>query len=112
MNQNTENVEDLTESVNTLRQETFNNISILNLAPVGTILAWTPKPTQNSNDPVDLPDGWKECDGSLIVGGIWNGQHAPNINGEERFLRGSSKTRGLDIEDDQVKINAKNFTNL
>ena len=53
---------------------------------------------------MELPDGWKECDGTQIVGGIWDGQYTPNINGEERFLRGSYKDRVLDVEDDQVNL--------
>ena len=75
-------------------------------------MAWTPKPNKDTGNPVELPDGWKECDGSRIVGGIWDGQYTPNINGEERFLRGSYREHVLDIEDDQVNLNPNNDKNL
>jgi hypothetical protein len=37
-----------------------------------------------------LPDGWLECDGSTISDGDspYNGATLPDINGDERFLRG------------------------
>ena len=79
------------------------DISNLSMAPIGTIIAWSNIPNKDSKDPVDLPAGWAECDGSLIVGGIWDGQRTPNINGEERFLRGSHKSNVLATENDQVK---------
>ena len=61
--ENTDSIDNITD-----------NIATLNLAPVGTILAWTPKPNKDTGNPVELPDGWKECDGTQIVGGIWDGQ--------------------------------------
>ena len=79
------------------------NIATFHLAPVGTILAWTPKPSKDTGNPVELPDGWKECDGSKIVGGIWDGQYLPNLNGDERFLRGSNTNNVLDLEEDEVR---------
>ena len=101
INENTAHIVDITDNMDTL-----------NLAPIGTILAWTPKPNKNSNNPVELPAGWKECDGSQIVDGIWNGENAPNINEEERFLRGSSKVDVLETENDQVRNNPKNDTSF
>ena len=35
-----------------------------------------------------LPDGWMKCDGSIIDKGPWKSFYTPNLNGEERFLRG------------------------
>ena len=96
INENTDSIEDITE-----------NIDTLHLAPVGTILAWTPKPNKETENPVELPDGWKECDGSQIVGGIWDGQFLPNLNGEERFLRGSSIQDALELENDEVRTGIK-----
>ena len=58
INENTDSIEDITE-----------NIDTLHLAPVGTILAWTPKPNKDTGNPVELPDGWKECDGTRVP---WN----------------------------------------
>jgi len=113
INENTANIDQHTISIgeNTAHiVDISDNMDTLNLAPVGTILAWTPKPNKDTGNPVELPDGWKECDGSQIVGGIWNGQYTPNINGQERFLRGSSENRVLDIEDDEVRGHTHKYT--
>ena len=75
----------------------------LTVAPVGTIIAWSSIPNKGSKKPVQLPAGWVKCDGSVIPKGIWKGQKTPDINGEERFLRGSSKSNLLDVEDGQVQ---------
>merc|ERR1719500_1238622 len=98
INENTDSIEDITE-----------NIDTLHLAPVGTILAWTPKPNKETENPVELPDGWKECNGSQIVGGIWDGQFLPNLNGEERFLRGSSIQDALELENNEVRSYTHSF---
>merc|ERR1711894_209591 len=55
INENTANIEQNT-----------NNISTLNLAPIGSISAWVRKPTKETNEVVNLPDGWVPCDGSPI----------------------------------------------
>jgi len=65
-------------------------------------MAWTPIPNSGSNDALALPSGWVECDGQLITEGIWEGQHTPNINGEERFLRGAHIENALHVEEDEV----------
>ena len=84
----------------------------LPMVPVGTILAWTPRP-ENSRDPVALPAGWQRCDGSQIVGGRWHGLYVPNINGEERFLRGTKiPSRVLTTEEDQVRFNVLKISNI
>ena len=94
INENTAHIADIT-----------TNINSFNLAPVGTIIAWTPKPNKDSNESQDLPDGWQECDGAEIVDGIWKGQKTPNINGEGRFLRGAGdKINVLGTEEDQVRL--------
>ena len=94
-----EDIQDLAEDISSVTSD----ISNLAMAPIGTIIAWSNIPNKDSKDPVDLPSGWIECDGSLIVGGVWDGQRTPNINGEERFLRGSPKSKVLLTEEDQVK---------
>ena len=108
INENTANIDQHTISIdeNTAHiVDITDNINTFNLAPVGTILAWTPKPNKDSNESKDLPDGWQECDGAEIVDGIWKGQKTPNINGEERFLRGAGdKINVLDTEEDQVRL--------
>jgi len=75
-------------------------LSVLNInaimAPIGTIIAFdktfTGVPT--------LPAGWLECDGSVIsdAESPINGQTLPDLNGDNRFLRGNtmSATTGGD----------------
>lgn len=56
--------------------------------PVGSIVAWHKSFT---NTPA-LPAGWMECNGQAVsdASSPYNGQTLPNLNGEARFLRGSS----------------------
>ena len=69
---------------------------------MGSIIAWTPIPNLDSKKPVDIPDGWVECDGGQIAEGEWRGEKTPNINGHNRFLRGSGKGQVLQTENQQV----------
>ena len=48
-------------------------------APIGAIVAWTPKPDADTLNPTSLPSGWVFCDGSKIEGGIWDGRSTPNL---------------------------------
>merc|ERR1712141_373599 len=68
--------------------------------PIGTIIAWTPRPHKNTSNPVELPSGWVPCDGSPITEGIWTGQATPDLNGSKRFLRGGPISEVLDMEED------------
>merc|ERR1711892_70523 len=74
----------------------------LNLAPIGTIVAWSPKTHYEGGTDVTLPSGWLECSGVQIKEGIWKGETTPNINGDERFLRGSKLDDVLTEQKDQV----------
>jgi hypothetical protein len=58
------------------------------IVPIGSVIAWH---KTLSGVPV-LPDGWVECNGQTLAdsGSLLNGSVIPNLNGEERFLRGSS----------------------
>lgn len=64
----------------------FNGLATL--MPIGGITAWAKSFT---NVPA-LPDGWLECDGSVISDSDspLNGQTLPDLNGDNRFLRGNS----------------------
>lgn len=64
--------------------------------PIGSILAWT---NHITGTPA-LPIGWQRCDGSVIADAAspMNGQNVPDLNGEYRFLRGSS-TSGTEQAD-------------
>ena len=93
----------LTDAIDSNITQLTEKINQLSVVPLGTIVAWTPHP-KNSRNPVQLPAGWQRCDGSKIVGGIWHGERLPNINGEERFLRGTRTSgRVLLTEEDEVR---------
>merc|ERR1739838_85051 len=72
------------------------------VSPIGTILAWVPKPQVGAN-PVDLPNGWLLCDGSSITQGPWAGGKTPNLNSIGAFLRGGNNGHVLEIEQHQVE---------
>ena len=46
-----------------------NRTGTVSNAPIGTILAWVPKPEKTSSKAVSITDGWMPCDGSLITQG-------------------------------------------
>ena len=59
-----------------------------NISPIGTISAWH---KSFANTP-SLPSNWVECNGQTLsdVDSPYNGQVIPNLNGDNRFLRGNS----------------------
>lgn len=67
------------------------------IVPVGAIMAWT----KSLAGVPALPDGWVECNGQTLndTESPLNGQVIPNLNGENRFLKGNSTsgtTGGVD----------------
>jgi len=60
--------------------------------PIGGIIPWAKSMTGVPS----LPSNFKECDGSTIndADSPMNGQAVPNLNGENRFLRGNSTSGG------------------
>lgn len=86
---------------------TWSN-SAFGMVPIGSIIAWH----GNMNGVPTLPDGWMECNGTIIndAASPMNGQNVPNLNGNTtsssgdasrgRFLRGST-TSGL-FQNDQT----------
>jgi microcystin-dependent protein len=70
------------------------------LAPVGSIAAWL---KSHANTPA-LPSGWVECNGQTLsdADSVYNGQTIPNLNGENRFLRGNSSSGGTGGEDSHL----------
>lgn len=62
------------------------------LTPIGGIVAWLKSFT---NTPA-LPFGWVECNGQTLNDSqsVYNGQVLPNLNGNNRFLRGNSTSGG------------------
>ena len=56
------------------------------------------------NERFVLPEGWVPCDGTLIEEpSIWAGLHTPNLNGENRFLRGGAPADVLKTEEDSFQ---------
>jgi len=63
----------------------------LSMAPIGTIVAWSPKPNKDfDGDKEILPPGWVPCDGQAIPEGIWKGKVTPDLNSYGHFLRGAA----------------------
>ncbi len=56
--------------------------------PIGAVIAWL----KNFNGVPNLSENFRECDGSTIVDALspLNGQTLPDLNGDNRFLRGNS----------------------
>jgi len=71
-------------------------------SPLGTILAWVPKPSESS-DPTSLPDGWMFCNGAEITQGPWTGAMTPDLNNVGAFLRGGQTKYALEMEDGQIE---------
>jgi len=71
--------------------------------PIGTIIAWVPAPArESSTDPIEIPVGWKRCDGSSIIDGPWKGKSTPNLNGDNYFLRGGVDADYLEVQDHAI----------
>lgn len=60
--------------------------------PVGGVIAWLSNITGVPN----LPIGWKLCDGTVVNDALspMNGETIPDLNGDNRFLRGSDTAGG------------------
>lgn len=69
-------------------EDEFNN----NTAPIGSIISWLKTFT---NTPA-LPGGWVECNGQSLsdAESVYNGQTIPDLNGDNRFMRGNSTSGG------------------
>jgi len=83
-------------------EESRDEMDHLTVAPVGTITAWVTKPSRDSDYTSSLPEGWMRCNGDTITSGIWKGKLLPNLNGENRFLRGGYDGDVLTMQDDMV----------
>jgi len=80
-------------------------------APIGAILAWAKSLAGVPN----LAEGWVECDGEVLVDALspLNGQTIPDLNGDNRFLRGNSTsgatTTGLHKHTTSLQWNGTNL---
>lgn len=61
--------------------------------PIGGIVSWAKTLAGVPN----LAEGWVECDGSVLVDALspLNGQTIPDLNGDNRFMRGDSTSGGV-----------------
>jgi hypothetical protein len=57
----------------------------LGLCPIKSVIAYLHSFGTSS---LDLPPEWQLCDGSIIHGGVLDGEYTPDLNGEKYFLRG------------------------
>ncbi len=62
------------------------------IVPIGSFLPWH---KSFANTPA-LPNGWVECNGQVLNDprSPYNGQTIPNLNGDNRFLRGNTTSGG------------------
>ena len=88
----------------------LNGTGTVSNAPIGTILAWVPKPEKTSSNVVSIPDGWMPCDGSLITQGQWKGGKSPDLNSIGAFLRGDPADLVLEMEDSQIEDHQHDYT--
>lgn len=78
------------------------------LTPIGAIVAWHKSLTHTP----PLPQGWVECNGQTLNDpeSVYHGVAIPNLNGQERFLRGSG-TSGIMQAQDWKSFTVAGFTN-
>ena len=106
INDNFENVNNLNENLSLKienNEDRIDDLEAINTAPVGTILAWVPKPEAASESSVSLPEGWLFCNGSLITEGPWTGGRTPDLNSIGAFLRGAPEDLVLEVEESQIE---------
>jgi len=60
--------------------------------PIGGVVPWL----KNLTGVPNLPDGWVLCDGSVVSDNLslLNGVTIPDLNGDNRFLRGNDTAGG------------------
>lgn len=81
------------DSEMTPRQPILATIYDRSAVPVGTIQAWA----KSMPNMPELPEEWIECNGQTLNDpeSPFNGQVIPNLNGENRFLRGDSTSGNI-----------------
>jgi hypothetical protein len=83
------------------------NAIITDTAPIGSVMAWLKDYT---NTPA-LPILWAECNGQILEDeeSPYNGQTLPDLNGENRFLRGNSTTGSTGGSESHTLTHAHNM---
>merc|ERR1719356_1687059 len=93
-------IADLKRDMEEVKQNfTVVDEELMNIMPLGSIVAWVPKPDRGATNRSEIPVGWTYCDGSPIKEGIWKGLSTPDLNGRNDFLRGGSWSDYLNHED-------------
>jgi hypothetical protein len=87
-------LEDLHSGVLQAVANVFLYIDKLCYPPVGAIIAWH---KNFSNGVPPLPENWRECNGQMLNDPTspLHGVTLPDLNGENRFLRGSNTSGNL-----------------
>ena len=57
----------------------------------------------------NIPNCWIECDGRFISKGVWKGQTTPDLNNEQRFLRGGVQSEALETQQDALQKHEHNL---
>ena len=91
------------EVVNRKRAQDKMQRSIFDALPLGTILSWVNKPSQDSPHTENMPSGFQLCDGSVITEGVWEGLATPDLTNTAKFLRGGSFSEVLDMEESMMQ---------
>ena len=80
------------------------------IMPVGSIVPWA----KTITGVPALPSNWVECDGSTISDGDspMDGEAVPDLNGDNRFLRGNSTSGGTGGDETMAHTHALTVTAL
>ena len=73
-------------NITDVKNDLSSQIADMVIAPIGTIVGWSPVPEIGSENNVSIPNCWVTCDGSLIKEGPWIGQHSPDLNKANRQI--------------------------
>lgn len=87
------------DTLQTTSPGTGDSTTINMTAPIGSIIAWH----KSLNSSVTRPPEWVECNGQVLSDpeSPYDGMTIPNLNGENRFLRGGTNSGTL--QDDALQ---------
>lgn len=90
------------------RTEIESTIRSITDPPVGAIIAWLKSLT---NTPA-LASGWVECEGQTLVDpdSVYNGIVIPDLNGDNRFMRGNASSGGVGGAETMAHTHTSNVT--
>jgi len=82
------------------RQRITPGAYVQTVVPIGSIMAWT----KSLPGVPSLPESWAECNGQVLSDpdSPLNGQMIPDLNGENRFLRGAAASGGTGGEESHL----------